>query len=77
MDDDILVERQIADGRQLYVATLSRQTVMDAGAEHLGMGGFFVFETCDLSGQRGINVLAKTASFEAAMRLADLWQPSI
>ena len=75
--DEILIERRIADGRQLYVATLSRQAVVESGAEHLGIGGFFIFETCDLSGQKGINVLAKTASFEAAMRLIDLWRPTI
>ncbi len=50
--DDILVEKQISTGRQLYVANLSRQAIVDADAEHLGFGGFFVFETCDLPGQK-------------------------
>ncbi|MCG8595630.1 MAG: hypothetical protein MI785_14880 [Kiloniellales bacterium] len=74
--DDILIEKKISEGRQLYVAVLSRQAVVEAGAEHLGVGGFFIFETCDISGQKGINVLAKAASFDAAMRLVDLWAPA-
>ncbi|WP_145749176.1 hypothetical protein [Nitrospirillum amazonense] len=71
--DDILASIDIGDGRSVYVATLSRQALIESSAEHLGFGGFFLFETCDEPGRDGISVLAKASSFEAALRLADLW----
>lgn len=71
--DGILAEADIELGRKVYIGPLSRQSVLDAQAEHLGFDGFFLFETCDLPGQKGISVLAKTCSFEAALRLIDIW----
>lgn len=71
--DDILAAASLAKGRKVYISSLSRQSIIDAQADHLGFEGFFVFETCDLPGQKGINVLAKTCSFESALRLIDIW----
>jgi hypothetical protein len=71
--DDILAAVELSKGRKVYISSLSRQSVINAHAEHLGFGGFFIFETCDLPGQKGINVLAKTCSFESALRLIDIW----
>jgi hypothetical protein len=58
----------------VHIATLARQTIIDSDAEHLGFDGYFLFEANDLPGQKGINVLGKVSSFEAAIRLAEIWQ---
>ncbi len=72
--DDILASVELSDGLSIHVATLSRQTVKDAGAEHLGFGGYFLFEdSSDNPARKGINILGKPCSLEAAFRLADLW----
>lgn len=71
--DDILAAAEIGDGRKVYIAALSRQSVIDSRADHLGFDGFFLFETCDLPGKKGIHVLAKACSFESALRLIDIW----
>ncbi|MFO1152096.1 MAG: hypothetical protein U1E42_00320 [Rhodospirillales bacterium] len=71
--EDVLAERQTACGTKLYIATLSRQTIEDCGAEHLGFEGFFVFEECDAIGINGITVLAKAISFESALRLSEIF----
>lgn len=67
---------QVATSRKLHVSTLSRQTLADAGASHLGEEGFFIFEVLDVAVGGGIDVLGKAVSFEAALRLADLLGPS-
>jgi hypothetical protein len=71
--DDFLASATVDDGRSIHIAPLSRQTIIDSGAEHLGFGGYFVFETCEEPGNPGICVLGKAASFEGAVRLVDLW----
>jgi hypothetical protein len=40
----------------------------------MGFEGYFLFEASDSKGQKGINILCKACSFEAALRLADLWE---
>tara|TARA_R110002074_G_scaffold2631_8_gene15046 strand:+ start:602 stop:1006 length:405 start_codon:yes stop_codon:yes gene_type:complete len=71
--EDILAAAEISAGRKVYIAALSRQSVIDARADHLGFDGFFLFETCDIPGQKGIDILAKACSFESALRLIDIW----
>lgn len=71
--DDVLASVKISDKRSLHIATLARETVVESGSEHLGFGGYFIFEACDMPGQKGISVLGKACSFEAALRLADIW----
>lgn len=71
--DDILASSDLGDGRSLHVATLSRSTIERAGADHLGFAGYFLFETCEAPNAKGINVLGKASSLEAAFRLIDLW----
>lgn len=72
--DDILATAHISNGRSVHIATLARQTIIDSGAEHLGFGGYFLFEANDLPGEKGISILGKVSSFEAALRLIDIWQ---
>ena len=71
--DDILASFQLGNCRSIHIATLSRETVVSAGAEHLGYDGYFVFETCDEPGSRGLSIHCKATSLESAFRLIDLW----
>jgi hypothetical protein len=70
--DEILASADFGPNNKLHVATLSRQTLIDAGAAHLGVEGYFLFEACDAPGSVGITVLGKAVSFEAALRLSDV-----
>lgn len=70
--DDILATVGIGNGRSICVASLARETVSDSGAAHLGFEGYFLFETSDIPGEAGINVLGKVASFDAAIRLIEV-----
>jgi hypothetical protein len=70
--EDILGSATLGFGRSVHIASLARETVIDAGAAHLGFDGYFLFEAIDKPGEHGINVLGKAASYEAALRLADV-----
>lgn len=70
--EDILASVALGAGRSVHVAALARDTVVSAGAAHLGFEGYFLFEASDIPGQKGINVLCKAASYEAALRLIDV-----
>lgn len=74
--DEILASAEITPNSSLHVATLSRQTLIDAGAAHLGLEGYFLFEVSNSFGYSRINVLGKAVSFDAALRLADLIVPN-
>jgi hypothetical protein len=71
--DEILGTANLGNGRSIHVATLSRETIANSGAAHLGFSGYFVFEADDTPDSKGIAVLGKAASLEAAFRLIDLW----
>ncbi|KRA56247.1 hypothetical protein ASD79_17975 [Caulobacter sp. Root655] len=71
--DEILATSSLGNGCNLHIATLSRKTIANAGCDHLGYGGYFVFETSETPGSKGITVLGKASSLEAAFRLIDLW----
>jgi len=71
--DDILASASTNNGSSVHIATLSRKTIVDAGAEHLGLSGYFLFETHDTADTKGINILGKASSLDAAFRLIDLW----
>ena len=73
--DEFLATKQIGNGRSLHIASLSRGTIEDCGAAHMGYEGYFVFEATDMPCQRGITILGKALSFESAMTLADLIAP--
>jgi hypothetical protein len=72
--DEILASANLGNGRSIHIATLSRQTVVASGAEHLGLTGYFLFEANDTPESKGISVLGKASSIEAAFRLIDIWQ---
>lgn len=71
--EEILATVDIDNNRSIHIAELARQTVIDAGVEHLGFGGLFLFETNDSPINKGLNILGKVASLEAAFRMAELW----
>lgn len=71
--DEILASFNLGDCRSIHIATLSPETVVAAGADHLGFGGYFVFETCDAPGSKEISVHGKATSLDSAFRLIDLW----
>ena len=70
--DDFIATKAIGNGRNLHIASLARHTIEDCGAAHLGYEGYFVFETSDLPDRNGITIFGKTASYEAAIALADI-----
>lgn len=72
--DDVLASVKISNGKSVHIATLARETVIGSGAEHLGFSGYFIFEAADEPGEKGISVLGKVSSLEAALRLVDLWE---
>ena len=72
--DEILATAKIDNGHCVHIATLSRETIVNSGAEHLGFTGYFVFEADDTPQGKGITVLGKAASLEAAFRLIELWE---
>lgn len=71
--DEILASANLGNGSSIHIATLSRQTIVEAGAEHLGFSGYFLFEANDIPRLKGISILAKASSLEAAFRLIDIW----
>lgn len=64
----------LGSGRALHIAPLSRETITENDAEHLGFGGYFIFEADDRVGQKGIRVLAKVASLDAAFTMLEIWR---
>ncbi|HAE03233.1 MAG TPA: hypothetical protein DCL95_15885 [Rhodospirillaceae bacterium] len=71
--DDILASVAVGNGLSVHIATLARKTIENAGASHLGSDGYFLFEATDIPDRKGITILGKVASLDAAFRLIDLW----
>lgn len=72
--DGILGTAEIGQGRSIHIATLSRQSVIENHAEHLGFDGYFLFETTDDPNVTGLSILAKALSVDAAFRMLDVWR---
>lgn len=68
--DDFLSFRRIDGERYLYISSLSKSALSESSADHLGDYGYFLYEC----GPEGIEVLAKVASFEAALRLFEIYE---
>lgn len=75
MEEGYLGTARIDSTRLIHIAELSRQSIIDNDAEHLGFGGYFIFETQEGAGLRGIRVLARIASLDAAFAMLELWRP--
>ncbi len=72
--EQILASANLDNGKSIHVASLARQTIIDAGAQHLGFEGYFLFECNHTPENNGITVLGKATSIEAAFRIVDIWQ---
>ena len=74
MDDDLFIESRIDEHRSICVSTLARSLLEDEEIAHLGKpSGYYIYEVDSRPILGGIVVLAKAASSEAAMRLAQMW----
>lgn len=73
MDEGYLGSVRIDGKRSIHIAELSQQSIIDSEAQHLGFGGYFLFETEDGSCRRGIRVLARVASLDAAFEMLSIW----
>lgn len=73
MEDGYLGTARIDNYRSIHISELSRESIIDSGAEHLGFGGYFLFETGNDNARRGINILARVASFDAALAMLEIW----
>lgn len=73
--DDLFVVERLGNSRSLCLSTLALQTIVDSEASHLGGDrGLFIYEVDDSQEARGVHVLAKAVSLDAAFRLIDLWR---
>jgi len=73
--DDLFVVQSLGNSRSLCLSTLAMQTILESDASHLGGDrGLFIYEVDDSVSERGVHVLAKAVSLEAAFRLIDLWR---
>jgi hypothetical protein len=71
--EDVFLSKKISDGRLLCISPLSGQTYKEAGGKGLGGEyGYFVYEVDPQRPQSGIEVIAKAASVEAALRLYEI-----
>lgn len=73
MEDGHLGTAKIDNYRSIHISELSRESIIDNGAEHLGFGGYFLFETRQDKSRRGINILARVASLDAALEMLEIW----
>lgn len=72
--DEILGTVEIGEKRFLHLGTLSPQSLSAHEAENLGFDGYFLFEVSDIPEEKGMSILGKAPSLEAAFRLMDIWQ---
>jgi hypothetical protein len=71
---DYFFSAPMPDGRQICVSPISRDTFDANQAHELGDDfGYFIYEFDADRPASGIEILAKAASFEAAVRLIDIY----
>lgn len=75
--DEILGSVRIGEKRFLHLGQLSPQNLSAYEAEQLGFDGYFLFEVSDDPEDKGVNVLGKMPTLEAAFRLMDIWQAQV
>jgi len=64
----------LPDGREVCISPLSRATYEHSCAAELGDDfGYFIYEYSLKQPHAGLEVLAKAASYDAALRLADIY----
>jgi len=65
---------RLADGREICVSPISRDTFEDNAAYSLGDDhGYFIFEMDEHQPAAGIEILGKAVSYDAAVRLVEIF----
>jgi hypothetical protein len=75
--DEILGSVRLDEKRSFHLGQLSPHTLNALEAAELGFDGYFLFETDDNAQTKGIKILGKAPSLDAAFRLLDIWQVSM
>lgn len=75
--DEILGSVRLDEKRSLHLGLLSPHCLNALDVSELGFDGYFLFETDDNCQSKGIKVLGKAPSLDAAFRLLDIWQTSM
>ncbi len=75
--DEIIASVKIGEKRFLHLGTLSPGSLTDFEAEQMGFDGYFIFEASDEIESKGISVLGKAPSLDAAFRLMDIWSAQV
>jgi hypothetical protein len=71
---NILFSAQLSDGRQVCVAPVSTDAFEANCAYCLGDdSGYFIYEIDNSRPETGIEILAKAVSYDAAIRLVDIF----
>jgi len=71
---ELFFSARLPDGREVCIAPITRDTFEANKAQDLGdERGYFIFEFDAVRPAAGIEILAKAASYDAAMRLVDIY----
>jgi hypothetical protein len=71
---ELVFSARLSDGRDICVAPLSRDTFENNKAFSLGDDyGYFIYEIDSRAPQSGIEILGKAVSYDAAIRLIDIF----
>lgn len=71
--EDVFLSTPISDHRVLCISPLSARTYKEGGGKGLGGDfGYFIYEVDSENPQSGIEIIAKAASFNAALRLYNI-----
>jgi hypothetical protein len=69
-----LFSAELPNGRQIYIAPVSLDAFESNHAFSLGDDtGYFIYEINTLNESAGLEILGKAVSYEAAMRLVDIF----
>lgn len=72
--DEILGSVKLDEKRSLHLGMLSPHSLTALESAELGFDGYFLFETDDEEQSKGIKILGKAPTLDAAFRLLDIWQ---
>ena len=71
---EFLFSARLPDGREVCIAPVSADAFQDNGVDSLGDDtGYFIYEYDTAQTSAGIEILGKAASYDAAMRLIDIF----
>lgn len=72
--ENLTLSALIEDGREICLSPISRETFEASELDTLGDDcGYFIYEVDARRPGAGIEILAKVASYEAALRLLDIF----